>query len=462
MPLGPAEFNGVAIMKPDARIMSSGRRRTRVETSSWAVAGAAAVILAAPLGVAYTWVCCRAYGGALAGPLADLTAGTPQALARLAAALPRPTAAGFAIFAAWYALQALLMLVLPGGTTLGAVTPAGHRLPYRLNGGLAWLITHLLFVAVAFWWGLVPPTLIYEHWGGLFVAANVAGLVVALAAWMKARRWPTHADDRRFSGHPLLDFFTGIELNPRLGRFDLKLFHIGRVGMTAWTLVNLSFAAQQHATLGRVTSAMLVVNVLQLVYVLDLFWREAWYVRTIDIQHDRFGFYLAWGSVAWLPFMYTLPAAFLVAHPVDPPPLVAGGILALGLAGYVVFLSANRQRDRFRRAPDGRCRIAGGDATFVPAPYVSADGRTHESRLLTSGWWALSRHPNYLGDVLMALAFSLPCGLTHPLPYFYALYLPVLLVHRAWRDEARCRAKYGTAWERYRATVPARIVPGVW
>lgn len=30
--------------------------------------------------------------------------------------------------------------------------------------------------------------------------------------------------------------------------------------------------------------------------------------------------------------------------------------------------------------------------------------------LLVSGWWGVVRHPNYLGDLLMALAWSLPCG----------------------------------------------------
>lgn len=27
-----------------------------------------------------------------------------------------------------------------------------------------------------------------------------------------------------------------------------------------------------------------------------------------------------------------------------------------------------------------------------------------------SGWWGMVRHPNYLGDLIMALAWSLPCG----------------------------------------------------
>jgi 7-dehydrocholesterol reductase len=452
------------MMPNEARIMSSvnGSSRDRMGVGGWTVAGAGAVLLGAPLCVAYVWICCRAYGGALSGPLVALAADGPRALRDLLAAAPRPTASGFAIFAAWYLLQAVLMLVLPGRTALGAVTPAGHQLEYRVNGALAWLVTHALLYLAAFQWRLFRPTIVYEHWGGLFVAANTAGVLVALAAYCKARRAPSHADDRRFGGNVLHDFFAGIELNPRIGRFDLKLFHVGRVGMSAWTVINLSFAAQQYATLGRLTASMLVLNVLQLVYVLDLFWREDWYVRTIDIQHDRFGFYLAWGSVVWLPFMYTLPAAYLVTNPVDLSPAAAGAILALGLAGYTIFLSANRQRDRFRRTGGGPCRIAGRDATFVPARYVSDDGRVHDARLLTSGWWALSRHPNYIGDVVMAAAFSLTCGFGHVLPYFYAVYLPALLVHRAWRDEARCRAKYGVAWDVYRATVPARIVPRVW
>lgn len=30
--------------------------------------------------------------------------------------------------------------------------------------------------------------------------------------------------------------------------------------------------------------------------------------------------------------------------------------------------------------------------------------------LLVTGWWGFVRHPNYLGDIIMALAWSLPCG----------------------------------------------------
>lgn len=64
------------------------------------------------------------------------------------------------------------------------------------------------------------------------------------------------------------------------------------------------------------------------------------------------------------------------------------------------------------------------------------------SKLLTSGWWGRSRHPNYLGDILMALAWSLPTGFETPITYFYVIYFAVLLIHRQRRDDDNCEKKY--------------------
>jgi 7-dehydrocholesterol reductase len=41
-----------------------------------------------------------------------------------------------------------------------------------------------------------------------------------------------------FIGSWLYDFYMGIEFNPRLGKlWDFKLFHNGRPGIIAWTLM---------------------------------------------------------------------------------------------------------------------------------------------------------------------------------------------------------------------------------
>jgi 7-dehydrocholesterol reductase len=414
-----------------------------------------------PLLVAYAWTSCRAYDCALSAPLLALARDGSRAIAGMLAAAPHPTLAGFGLFVAWYVIQAVLAMLLPGKTGIGVPTPAGHQLEYRLNGLLAWAVTHGLLYVAAFRWSLIRPTLAYDHGGGLLTAANAAGFVIPLFAFWKARRHPTHPDDRRFSGSALFDFMAGIELNPRVRGLDLKLFHVGHVGMMAWTPINLSLAAQQYQQLGHVTSSMLLLNGLQLVYVLDFFVREDWYLRTIDIHHEHFGWFLAWGSVVWVPFGYTLQALYLVDHGKELSAWALAAIVAVGGAGYTIFLTANRQRDRFRRAR-GPCIIWGREATFVPATFSTADGAVHETRLLTSGWWGMARHANYVGDLLMAVAFSLTCGVTHLLPYGYAIFLAILLVHRTYRDDRHCRVKYGRAWDAYCARVPYRLVPGVW
>ena len=38
-------------------------------------------------------------------------------------------------------------------------------------------------------------------------------------------------------------------------------------------------------------------------------------------------------------------------------------------------------------------------------------------------------------------------------------WLVVLLIHRAWRDEQRCRRKYGDLWSRYTTHARFRMIP---
>ncbi len=47
-------------------------------------------------------------------------------------------------------------------------------------------------------------------------------------------------------------------------------------------------------------------------------------------------------------------------------------------------------------------------------------------------------------------------------PWLYVLYYVLLLGFRERDDDRRCAEKYGALWERYRAAVRWRIVPGVY
>ena len=86
-------------------------------------------------------------------------------------------------------------------------------------------------------------------------------------------------------------------------------------------------------------------------------------------------------------------------------------------------------------------------------------------RLLISGFWGVSRHVNYAGEIIQAFAISLPallaCGSV--LPMLYPLYYVALFIPRTLDDELQCRTKYGSElWTSYTSRVPWRIIPGIW
>jgi len=308
--------------------------------------------------------------------------------------------------------------------------------------------------------GVIPASIIATNWRGLFICANVFGFVLAAFAYLKAVLAPSHKQDNKFSGSILYDIFMGVEHNPRItDRFDFKLFFNTRPGMVAWTLIDLSFAAWQYEKLGYVSKEMIAVNIIHFIYDIDLFINESWYTRTIDIQHDHFGFYLAWGDMVWLPFCYTLQAQYLAVRDdisISMPVYIA--LMSLFTVGYFIFRSVNAQKDTFRNS-NGKCMIWGKPAQYITASYVTIDGTVRESLLLTSGWWGLARHFNYAGDLCICWAVCAVCGTTNILPYFYVIFMTMLLLHRIQRDHERCLAKYGDAWKLYMHKVPWKLFP---
>jgi 7-dehydrocholesterol reductase len=252
------------------------------------------------------------------------------------------------------------------------------------NGFSAWLITNLLFIWLSVL-GILDPAIIVKHWPALLISVNICGYLLSSFAYFKAYLFPTHKADLKFSGSRIYDFYMGIEFNPRFGStWDFKLFINGRPGIIAWTLIDLSFVAWQYEAHGYISNSIVIVSILHAIYVVDFFINEDWYLRTIDIAHDHFGFYLAWGSLVWLPSMYTLQTQYLARYPVNLPWPVAAVIFGTGVAGYMLFRSVNWQKDVVRRT-NGDCLIWGKKAEVIVCDYVTQDGGKHQSLLLCSG-----------------------------------------------------------------------------
>lgn len=205
----------------------------------------------------------------------------------------------------------------------------------------------------------------------------------------------------------------------------------------------------------------MLVSILQTLYVVDFFINESWYLRTIDIAHDHYGFYLAWGCFCFLPTTYTIQGQYLGMYPSSSSTGYLAVAFIVGLAGYVLFRSANYQKDKVRSS-GGRCQIWGRPVEYIEAAYTTSDGKEHKSLLVCSGWWGWSRHANYVGDLFLSYSSCALVGSTKLVVWTYAIWMTVLLVHRCMRDEKRCSVKYGPAWTEYCRRVPWRFVPGIW
>ncbi|BCS83368.1 putative 7-dehydrocholesterol reductase [Cotonvirus japonicus] len=341
-----------------------------------------------------------------------------------------------------------------GGLQRGHITPAGYQLYYEINGLQSWIITHLIFGYL--WYNqIINPTIITENWGSIFVSANIIGYIITIMAYYKAKYYSSHPKDNKETGYFFYDLVMGIEFNPRIYGNDLKLFFNGRPGIIAWNIINLSFAASQYEKFGYVTNSMFLVIILQGIYIIDFFYNENWYIHTIDIAHDHFGWMLAWGDTVWLPFMYTLQAGYLSNNPVELDNWMFYTVLTIGLIGYAIFRIANHQKDKYRNNIDGTVK-------YIHCKYTTSDGHEYASKLVYSGLWGLSRHMNYTGDIILSTAYCLACGFNDIIPYFYCIYMTILLVIRCFRDEQRLSRKYGLYWNVYTQVVPYRFIPYVY
>jgi protein-S-isoprenylcysteine O-methyltransferase Ste14 len=364
-----------------------------------------------------------------------------------------PSGAAALVVIGWFTFHVALERLLPARIVQGTPLPDGSRLSYRINGSLAMAVS-LGAVLLGYRAGRLPLAWLHAHFGAVLSAAAIFSFSLALFLWWWGIHRPGGPSKR--SGRFVREYFYGTALNPRtppVTGFDWKFFCECRPGLIGWLVLDFGMAAAQYEQYGQVSLAMGAVVVLQAVDVANNFWNEALLLQTIDIQQERFGWMLVFGDLVLVPMTYCLQAFYLIDHFRDASSLWVGGVVLFNLVGYAIFVGANRQKHRFKRDPD-HCRIWGKQAESLE----TARG----TRLLVSGYWGLARHMNYLGDWMIALSWGLLTGFGSFIPYFYPAWFALLLLTRERRDDRWCAQKYGADWDRYKARVPWRIIPGVY
>ena len=445
---------------------------------------------------------CTAVGvlGGLHDMLNDLITDPAKKLVALGAAFAETwTVGGFTAIFGWFLFQVLLERGLPGPSGKGTVLKGGkanRRLIYELNGHrafwfslgflLIWQLVSICRDAKGGFRGMVSgaeegaggiciginlvfdtmlprehvniPSLswLFSHFTELLTASLVLSSVMSVALYVASLRLPAgHADvaPGGDSGVAVYDFFMGRELNPRPlagTTFDLKYFCELRPGLIGWCALNLGMLCNQVETTGAASGSMVLVNVFQLVYVWDALYNEKAILTTMDITTDGFGFMLCFGDLTWVPFTYSLQSRYLAFFDPGLSSVTLCIILAAKIAGYRAFRGSNGEKDAFRTDPKAsRCAHL--------ETITTKTGR----KLLVSGWWGMARKINYTADWTMALSWCAVCGTGSIIPYFYAIYFAILLIHRAMRDDHACHEKYGDDWDRYKKRVPYVFIPGL-
>jgi len=345
-----------------------------------------------------------------------------------------------------YAGITLLHLIIPVKRTKGYVNNevTGEVMNYRINGKF------VLWASIVIWFllgyfELVPYTWLYEtRWLGL-ISAVVIGLVFSFFIVCK----------QPSTGKPFFaDFWYGREKDSQLkdGLIDAKMW-LYLIGAVMLQLNVLSFAAYHISTVDDVNYGFLLGCAMTTWFCFDYLTFEKVHLWTYDFIAERVGFKLGFGCLAFYPYFYSISLWFTASLP-NPGQhslfLIFYG--ALFLCGWVFTRGANMQKYFFKTAPNKKF--------LWIQPEVISDGK---HSLLVNGYWGVSRHINYLGEIIQAVAITLAVG--YPailLVWLYPAYYVGLLFSRQADDNKVCKKKYGDLWDRYTTKVKYKIIPFVY
>jgi 7-dehydrocholesterol reductase len=360
---------------------------------------------------------------------------------------------GFSLF------QILLMKYVPGDKYEGPLTDKLVRPMYVDNGFRCFVLTMITYFLLVVS-GFVSGSYLIGIYPNVIITLNVYGLIVATLLYFKGKYYP-NCLSREITGSLVRDFYVGTELYPKVWDLQVKVFTNCRFGMTLWSILMVSCMAYQFDKLGYVSGGMIASSIVMGTYLIKFFWWETGYYQTLDIAHDKCGYYLCYGCIAFLPLFYISPVYYQVFYPTDLHEGILVLITLMGLASVYFNYQVDKQKQVFKdyvsEHSTEKNKIL---ARFNIMTVQDSHGTNRE--LLVGGWWGVARKINYTFELLLTLCWSAPAGFNSIIPFAYFIYLTILLVHRIYRDEDRCSGKYGEGWDRYKKRVPYIMIPYIY
>ncbi|KAF8916062.1 ergosterol biosynthesis ERG4/ERG24 [Mucidula mucida] len=435
--------------------------------------GVLAIMTGFPLLMYYLWVCLWFYDGQLVHPTSvdDIK----PFLLRIWNHIREdasPNLYAWKVYSGNIFFQLFLAAVIPGFQQEGLPVPSlGYKtLMYNCNA-LPSLYATMITAAGLHYTGVFRLTEIIDNYGHLMSVAMIWGFAVSFGMYFIAVATGTQL---RMSGNFLYDVFMGASLNPRIGSIDLKMWAEVRIPWVIVFFLAVSGGCKQYEELGYVTPNMAFMILATWLYLNACGKGEECIPQTWDMYHEKWGFMVIFWNFAGVPFSYVYSVVYMASH--DPskyqfstPTYVI--LYSTLLAAYfmqvfvfnTVWDTAMAQKSHFKMQLQG---ITEFRKAFPQLPWNTVKNPTfvqtaHGNRLLTSGWWAHSRKPNYVADWTMSFTWGAVIGFATPIPYFYSVFFITVLIHRCGRDFERCSVKYGKDWERYCSIVKYKFIPGI-
>ena len=338
---------------------------------------------------------------------------------------------------------------------------------YTDNGMKHTFIFTTLFVGGAYM-GHYPQSILFDEHMAMLGILNIGAMLFCLYLYVKGWTHPSTADVT-FGGRGFLyDYWSGVELYPRVFGIDVKKIVNCRFSMTFWMVYGISATAASYEKHGQLDYGLMACSALTYLYLVKFFWWEIGYMRSIDIIEDNCGFMETWGCLVFVPALYTNAMTCAVNTPSNLSPETAATLFVVGVLCVIFNYWTDRQRQIFRET-------GGQDMLWWPTKPESlkvnyevtlpnGKKQAKTSILLVNGFWGMVRHPQYIFELGIACSWGL---LTNPtLRYgqsmLYFVFLTILLSHRALRDARKCSQKYGKGYEEYCARVPYLMVPYIY
>jgi len=372
---------------------------------------------------------------------------------------------GFLTTVVAYAGITFLHIIFPVKKIKGYVKheKTGDVLNYRINGIIVLPASILIWFLLGYF-DIVAYDWLYQiRWSGL-VSAIVMGLIFSFILVLKVP-----STGKSF----LADFWLGRIWNPQIGNgfIDAKMW-LYLIGAVMLQLNALSFAAhhlqimidwnaagnmglwqalREHGD--KVNWGFLLGVAMTSWFCWDYLIFEKVHLYTYDLFAERVGFKLGFGCLTFYPYFYAISLWCTVGLENPKHPLWLTILFAcIFLFGWVFTRGANLQKYIFKVAPN---------KNFLwMKPEVITDGK---HSLLVSGYWGTSRHINYMGEIIQAIAIAIAAGYPGVWQiWLYPIYYIGLLFSREADDGKICKAKYGELWDEYKKKVRYRIIPFIY